>query len=444
MSQDPVRTQYEAYPYPVREPADERKRLITGSPSHVDELNHYVFGGKLDPERPFRALIAGGGTGDAAIMLAQQLADRCPLGDVLYIDISEHSRRIAEERARVRGLRNIRFMHLSITDLAASAEAAFEAGPFDYIDCCGVLHHLDDPAAGLRTLTGVLADAGGMGLMVYGEYGRTGVYQMQDMLRLLEEQEPGRAPTDRVDLARRLLNQLPATNWLHRNPFIRDHLEQGDAGLYDLFLHARDRPFRVPEISDLAKAAGLRIIAFVEPAFYDPRTYLPDGCDAGLAAALGRLSWLQRCAFAELLAGNMRKHVFYAVKEANPISPPNPADPDAVPVLRDLDGKAFADRCRPGAALTADQDGTRLRRPLPSLTAPILRRIDGRRSVNAIYADLADDDASVDRAIFSRQWTALFEALNGIGKLYLASPRPDSPPPASPCPASPHSASPRP
>ncbi len=43
---DPIRRQYEAYPYPARDPADERLRLITGSPSHIDEVNHYVFGGR--------------------------------------------------------------------------------------------------------------------------------------------------------------------------------------------------------------------------------------------------------------------------------------------------------------------------------------------------------------------------------------------------------------
>ncbi len=67
---DRVRAQYEAYPYPERDPADEAKRLIVGSPSHLLEINHYVFGGRLDVSRPLRALIAGGGTGDATIMLA--------------------------------------------------------------------------------------------------------------------------------------------------------------------------------------------------------------------------------------------------------------------------------------------------------------------------------------------------------------------------------------
>src|SRR3546814_17629896 len=72
---DKVREQYEAYPYPSRDPADEAKRLIVGSPSNLLEINHYLFAGRRDFRTPFRALIAGGGTGDATIMLAQQLAD---------------------------------------------------------------------------------------------------------------------------------------------------------------------------------------------------------------------------------------------------------------------------------------------------------------------------------------------------------------------------------
>ncbi|MFM8989914.1 MAG: methyltransferase, partial [Alphaproteobacteria bacterium] len=67
---DPVRAQYEAYPYPPRDPRDEAKRLVEGSPSHLAEVVHHVLGGAFDPARPFRALVAGGGTGDAAIMLA--------------------------------------------------------------------------------------------------------------------------------------------------------------------------------------------------------------------------------------------------------------------------------------------------------------------------------------------------------------------------------------
>ncbi len=153
---EPIRDQYEAYPYPVRDPKDERTRLITGSPSNLAEIDHYVFAGRGDFARPFRALVAGGGTGDAASMLAQQLSDRArergqgAAGEVVYLDFSRAAREIAEARARVRGLTNISFHQGSLLDLPKLGLR--DPGGFDYIDCCGVLHHLEDPPTGLAAL----------------------------------------------------------------------------------------------------------------------------------------------------------------------------------------------------------------------------------------------------------------------------------------------------
>ncbi|MDF2764452.1 MAG: methyltransferase, partial [Rhodospirillales bacterium] len=48
-----------------------------------------------------------------------------------------------------------------------------------------MLHHLDDPAAGLAALARALAPGGGLGVMVYGALGRTGVYHAQAMLKML-------------------------------------------------------------------------------------------------------------------------------------------------------------------------------------------------------------------------------------------------------------------
>src|SRR5258708_36854836 len=95
---DPVADQYEAYPYPSRNPQDEKVRLIDGSPSNLDEVDHYVFAGSRDFRLPFRALVAGGGTGDAAILLGQNLSDRyCP-AEIHYIDLSLTSRPITDAR----------------------------------------------------------------------------------------------------------------------------------------------------------------------------------------------------------------------------------------------------------------------------------------------------------------------------------------------------------
>src|SRR4029077_18794682 len=98
--------QYEAYPYPRRDPRDEGKRLIVGSPGHLREVDHWVFGARRPASQPLRALIAGGGTGDATIMLAQQMARAGRAGGVTWLDRSAASLRIAQARAAARGLDN--------------------------------------------------------------------------------------------------------------------------------------------------------------------------------------------------------------------------------------------------------------------------------------------------------------------------------------------------
>ena len=410
---DRLRAQYEAYPYPPRDPADEAKRLITGSPSHIAELNHYVFAGRRDFTRPFRALIAGGGTGDGAIMLAQQLSDAGGPGEVVYLDISESAAGIARARAAHRGLGNIRFVHGAIDDIDS-----LDLGIFDYIDCCGVLHHLDDPAAGWRRLAAALDEAGGMGVMLYAPLGRVGVYDVQAMLRLIA---PDGEDAQRLRIARALLDVLPPTNRLKRNTLVGDHLNTGDAGLYDLLLHSRDRAYLVPEAAALAGAAGMRITAFIEPARYDPRRYLGDG---EIAERLDALTWIERCAFAELLAGNMKTHVFYAVKQANSAETVARVDSNQViPVPVGLDAAALGGAASEGGRLSVDYDGIKFTFALPRLAAAILPRIDGERTLAEIHAAIAGGvTPKPDWAAFAREFGELFAALNGLNLLFLRRP----------------------
>jgi len=410
MSIDDLRAQYEAYPYPARDPADERKRLITGSPSHLDEVNHCVFGGRLDLSRPLDVLVAGGGTGDGTIMIAQQLADAGNPGTVTYIDLSDASRAIAEARAKARGLTNVRFLRGSLLELSG-------LGPFDYIDCCGVLHHLDSPPAGLKSLEGALKPGGGMGIMVYAPLGRTGVYPMQAALRAMTA---GMTPQEKVAIARRLLGQLPKTNWLGRNPFLTDH-QTSDANLYDLLLHSCDRPYTVPELVELAGSAGLAISALVEPARYEPATWVKD---PRVLKRLDGLSWLERAAWAEQVAGSMTKHIAYLVRpETLDGAVARPDGPEVVPVLRDLDGPAVAKGLPANGVIEAELAGAVIPLALPRLAAPMLARIDGRSDLATLHRQVAEaQGATLTWETFKTQFDQLFAALNGIGKMHLRRP----------------------
>jgi SAM-dependent methyltransferase len=405
---DDVRAQYEALPYPPRDPRDEAIRLITGTPSHILEVNHYLFAGRLNFNRPFRALVAGGGTGDACIMLAQQIADRrCP-GEVVYLDLSSASREICEGRAKARGLRNVQFLTGSLLDLPNA-----NIGSFDYIDCTGVLHHLPDPSAGMRALASVLNPEGGIGVMLYGTYGRTGVYPLQEMLRTLAP--PSMATEDRIAMAKRLIRFLPTTNLFRRNPYLNDHVTGGDAGLFDLLLHSIDRAFSVPEIGAMAGDAGLRVVAFLEPLRYEPATYMSDPV---IARQTSSLPLLERAAFAECLAGNLRTHIFYATR-AGFDTVARPEDTQAIPVLREMDAQKLAAGLQPGTPMLANLDGFPWRAQLPPLSARIIGQIDGRRSVAEIYTSMGVQGALPQWEDFYAQFEDLYVKLNGVNHLLL-------------------------
>jgi SAM-dependent methyltransferase len=402
--------QYEAFPYPQRDPREEAKRLIVGSPSHLREVDHWIFGARRPASAPLRALVAGGGTGDGTIMLAQHLAWAKRPGEVTWLDRSAAARRIAEARAAARRLDNIRFVEGSILDLPESG-----LGPFDYIDCCGVLHHLPDPAAGVRALLSVLAPGGGMGLMVYAPHGRTGVYMLQDALRLLAPPED--PPAARVDLAKRLWRHVPETAWLKRNPWLTDHISGGDAGIYDLLLNPRDVAFTVPALHALLDAAGLRVACWVEPVRYDPDLFLPD---PKLKARTALLSPIERAALAEAAAGNMGIHIVYCIRATDPVAAPPWEDPEAVPVLRELDGPTVAKGLPKDGALPVTFDGLRATVPLPRLAAAILQRVDGRRPFGAIADELAA--SGISREQFARELPVLRHALERLNRLLLAAP----------------------
>jgi SAM-dependent methyltransferase len=408
-----VQSQYEAYPYPERNPADEKQQLTTGSPSNLAELNHYVFGGRRDLSKPLSALIAGGGTGDGAIMLAQQMTDAGVPGEVVHLDQSEASQDVARERAKVRGLDNIRFVRGSLLDVADIAP-----GPWDYIDCCGVLHHLEDPDAGLAALVGVLAPNGGLGIMVYGALGRTGIYHVQEMMRAIA---PAGASEDqaRVALTRRLVDDLPPTAWFNRNGLVRDHKDGGDPGIYDLFLHARDRAYRVPEVVDFVAAAQLRLVTFIEPYRYDPLLLVRD---PQLKKALAGLDPLEQAAFAELYLGNIKKHVFYAVRAENSVLPPQPDTPAAVPTLVAITPEDAAKQMPAGGKITVAMEGHKISMAVPALARAIVALCDGQRDLAAIHAEIQEKRADLDYDGFKRQFDQFYGVMNAINRMVLRLP----------------------
>ncbi|MDB5847691.1 MAG: methyltransferase type 12, partial [Rhodoferax sp.] len=318
-----VRDQYEALPYPARDPQDEKKRLVQTWLEDLPMVNHYGFQGRQSFRDGFRALVAGAGTGDATLYLAEQLrAIGANDAEVVHLDMSAASTAIARERAAIRGLDNITWVHDSLLNLPRLAETL---GRFDYINCSGVLHHLADPDAGFKALQSVLKADGVMGIMVYATIGRTGVYQMQQLMRLVN----GDGLEKPIDVPRKIANtrdvlaSLPRSNWFARGEDLQHDHKSGDAGLYDLLLHTQDRAYTVGElfdwIGDGPGGHGLHL------AFTDVQRgrspYLPHmvlgAKPPAMSEQLRQLPRRRQYEIAELLAGNIITHSFFVTRDAS-------------------------------------------------------------------------------------------------------------------------------
>ena len=394
---DEVVKQYEAFPYPERDPADEARRLITGSPSLPQEMDHHLWGGARDWSRPLRALVAGGGTGDGLIQLCQVLAWAGRPYEVTYVDLSRAARAVAEERARLRNLGNIRFETGSLLD-------APDFGSFDYIDCCGVLHHLPDPQAGFDALARALAPGGGMGLMVYAPLGRAGVYPLQAAFGRLTRDM---TPDARLAAAKAIFRNLPEGHPFRRNPHLVDHKES-DAGFYDLLLHSSDRPFTITELLSALDTAGLELAGVPEPASYDPAELLPD------PSLMDGLSAPELMQIAEDLRGTFKTHVVYAKRKGEAIKPPL-GKPDAIPCLRGINPGKLANAIAAKGSLSLASGGQKRKVAVPRAAAPLVARVDGRADLAALR-----QGANLDQFAFNAAWGAVERALTVHGLLHYS------------------------
>ncbi|MGC3964110.1 MAG: class I SAM-dependent methyltransferase [Rhodocyclaceae bacterium] len=418
-----VRAQYEALPYPPCDPEDDRKRLARTWLDDLPMINHYCFAGRQSFGDGFRVLVAGGGTGDATIFLAEQL--RNTNARIVHVDLSEASIAIGRRRAEIRGLDNIEWIHDSLLRLP---ELGLDA--FDYINCSGVLHHLADPGAGLRALRSVLKPDGALGILVYGSYGRTGVYQMQSLMRLVNDGEDD--VQRKIDTTRDVLAALPEGNWFMRGEDLYNDHEHGDAGIYDLLLHSQDRAYTVSELFAWFHDQHGMHLSFTDVqrgrAPYLPHLVLKPGQGGKLAERLRALPARRQYEIAELIGGSITRHCFYATAAESNVAPYG--DADYVPFF-------FHDRLS-GGMLADIFDAAKKGKPVILQHAPsgtvsqidagkyasrVLRQIDGKHSFGEIfdivrralpsYADQPDD------ATLFADFRSTFDALNAIDRLLL-------------------------
>jgi len=303
---DAVRAFYESHPYPEPVASLDKRLDRYRDPRRRHAQNLLLW--PLEKARSDRAiLVAGCGTSQAARHALME-----PEARVIAIDISETSLRHTGDLRKKHDIRNLRLHRLAIERVAELGET------FDQIVCTGVLHHLSDPDAGLRSLRNVLARDGAMHIMVYAPYGRAGVYMMQDYCRLLGVGVTDAELRELGETLQALPVDHPIAGVVKRaKDFVQAH------ALADALLNPQDRAYSVPELYDWLERCDLKFGRWHEQA-----PYLPQCGAIGRAPHGARLAALPpraQHAALELLRGTMDRHSFIAYRgdrerEAQPIT----------------------------------------------------------------------------------------------------------------------------
>src|SRR5215471_17948745 len=389
-----VAQQYEkwVYPLPIMDLSDPevRKMKDSGEP----KSNFYTFW----PSQPYRddlaILIAGCGSNAAA-----QYAFNHPNASVVGIDLSVSSLAHEAHLKDKHRLDNLTLHQARLEEVSALGR------DFDFIEASGVLHHLPDPVDGLKALGSVLRPDGTIAIMVYGKYGRTGVYMVQEMARLMGL---GQSEND-VATVQQILASLPKRHPVHDYTSRTRDVEY-DAGLVDTFLHRQDKAYTVAECQELVRDAGMRFMSW-----WDNILYYPEGqlvTSNPFYSKVNALPDESIWRFMELYNGTLGQHCFCVCHPDRPESSykidfSSNAFMDYVPVLRCQEVAAKSDA--PENCVTVQ------RHPWPAymlnpVTSALFKQIDGTRSIRDCFeraklaAGNAEDSETICRAAFQHLW----------------------------------------
>jgi SAM-dependent methyltransferase len=304
-----VRALYEAFPYPSGNP-----ELRIGADARLALSKSSLAG---PPARTIHVLDAGCGRAIGLIGAAAIQPDVQFVG----ADINRVALQEAEAVITERGLENIKLAEVDLTTLEG---LEVPEGGFDVIQSSGVIHHLEDPLAGLQQLTKVLAPHGVIVLMVYGRLGRQGYERVTAFIDALAG--PEHPIEQRLAVAREALGAMVRAG--AGEPW-QTALATDDVEFVDRYLHIQEASYSVPELYELLDAADLQPAGWCLPRQWSPEVQLP----AEIAGAIGGLEPVQRDALIEQVT-SPRVHELYVIHKAN--------TPAVLPQPTDLENRIFA------------------------------------------------------------------------------------------------------
>lgn len=238
-----VQAQYELNPYPRWQtpPTPPKSALMS------EFRRQFSLRTDAQPETGVaRILVAGCGTGYEPIDIAR----RDNSVAITAIDLSRKSLAYAQRKAKAVECENIEFHHGDLLDLSRTQ------WEFDVIVCTGVLHHMEDPMAGWKTLRSKLAANGMMRISLYSAHARRAIQIAREHIQSRKLQ----GTVEDIRLMRQwILNDA-------RDPELEPLKTSDDfynmSGCRDLLFHVQEQQFTLPEIQSALDELNLRFCGF--------------------------------------------------------------------------------------------------------------------------------------------------------------------------------------
>lgn len=257
-----VRDQYEENPYP--------RWASIGSPTLSDAVKEQARGKKI--------LVAGCGTGKEAAEIARLF----PFAAVTAIDLSRASLSYAIRQCEELGIVNIRFLQADILKIGAIGDT------FDLIVSSGVLHHMNDPIVGWRSLMGVLKPNGLIKIALYSTAARRFIRQS----RALIVEKGWTATLEDMRAYRRYIFDLPDSDPLRQRMTAAPDFYTLST-LRDLVFHVQEHTFSLPQIQAIADDLKLNTVRVDVTRSQDMTAYRATFPDDPACADLGNWNKLE-------------------------------------------------------------------------------------------------------------------------------------------------------
>ena len=234
-----VKSHYENNPYPRWTKYD--NPIPIGLSEFIQSKIHNLNDIVVDIGDSFSILIAGCGTGLSSI----EHAIRFPKAKITAIDLSLNSLAYAKTMAEEQGITQIKFIQADISQLYQLDKR------FDYIECLGVLSHVEKPKAACEMLIEYLNSGGMFRFSLYSENSRKHIVQLAKKISAM-------GYTENIINIRKLRHSIINNEM---DMVCKDPLTVADfyslTGFRDLFFHSYERNYGIEDVYQLVTDLNL-------------------------------------------------------------------------------------------------------------------------------------------------------------------------------------------